>query len=194
MKCRHENIDHPNRGYSLIEMLIVTAVIIILATMPIALVRRSREKVWEAQAVRALGMMSLAYDNYWAQAGHKYPNFRSDHALQTDIDYVSAESIWDDLVRRSLVPRQYSCYPHKRRDLLARGYVMSIYPADYGGIPGGGARNTYAIGMIPYQGSIAKRPLVIIQGQRFYSSFPTAVPHKMGFLGPYSTTIYTLPD
>lgn len=184
----------PASGYSLIEMLIVTGIILIIATVPVALLRRSREKVHEAEAIRALGIMALAYENYWAQCGHKYPNYRSDGILMQDVDFVSAEDIWDELLARSLVPRRYSGHPHNRRDLLARGYRLSIYPVDYGGVPGMSPRNTYAIGMIPYEGGVGYRPLVIIQGQRFFSSYPTPVPRKMGVLGPYSTTIYTLPD
>lgn len=181
-------------GYSMIEMLIVCAVIMILATVPVALLRRSREKVYEAEAVRGLAMMALAYENYYAQHGHEYPNYQSDQTLSADIRYTSAESIWDDFIRMSLLPRQYSGFPHDRRDLLARGYQLSIYPADRGALPGVGARNRYAIGMIPYPDSLAKKGLAVIVGQRFYSLYPTAIPRKLRGVGLDSTTVYTLPD
>lgn len=194
MPTRDRNTHRTDKGYSLIEMLIVCALIVILATMPIALVRRSREKIHEADALRALRMMALAYENYWAQNGHMYPNFRSDGQMADDIKYKNAEEIWDDLTGMGLVPGQYSGYPHDRRDLLARGYRLSIFPADYGAMTGGGARNTYAIGLIPYPDSVATRGLVIIRGQRFFSNYPSPVPYKMRGMGLYSIDIYSFAD
>jgi len=194
MVSRDGNRAQRDRGYSLIEMLIVTAIILILVTMPVALLRRSREKTYEAEALRALRMMALAYENYYAQQGHMYPNYRTDGAITEDTRYKNAESVWDDIVRLSLIPRQYSGYPHDRRDLLARGYRLSIFPADYGGQLGGGARNTYAMAMIPYEGSMAKRGIAVLQGRRFLSDYPTAIPRKMGQFGLVSLTVYSLGD
>jgi prepilin-type N-terminal cleavage/methylation domain-containing protein len=194
MVSRDRNRAPHDGGYSLIEMLIVTAIILILATMPVALLRRSREKTYEAEALRALRMMALAYENYYAQQGHMYPNYRTDGAITEDTRYKNAEAVWDDIVRLSLVPRQYSGYPHDRRDLLARGYRLSIFPADYGARTGGGARNTYALAMMPYQGSMAQRGIAVVQGPRFLSNYPTAIPRKMGRLGLFSLTVYTLGD
>jgi len=194
MCSRERNNSNTARGYSLVEMLIVTALIVILATIPVALLRRSREKTYEAEALKSLRMMALAYENYYAQKGHRYPNYRTDGQYAEDIEYQSAEQIWDDLVRSSLLPRQYSGFPHDRHDLLARGYVLSIYPADYGAAPGMGARNIYAMAMIPYEGSIARQAIVVVQGQRFFSMYPTAVPRKMGDLGLYSLTVYSMAD
>jgi type II secretory pathway pseudopilin PulG len=182
------------QGYSLMEMLIVTSMIMILSTIPIALLRRSREKIYEAQAVRALNVVALAYENYYAQAGLEYPNFRSDKKIVDGIRFTSAEAIWDNLTVRSLLPREYSGYPHNQRNLLAKGYVFSIYPADLGTIPGIGYKNSYALAMVPYKGSPAKRGIATVQGQRYYSVYPTALPRKMKGMHLYSTMIYTLPD
>jgi len=182
------------QGYSLIEMLTVTALILIISTVPVALLRRSREKVHEAEALSALRMMALAYENYWAQEGHRYPNYRSDGMITKDITHTNAEAIWDDLIKLRLIPAHYSGYPHNRRDLLARGYVLSIFPADYGAVPGVGPANTYAIGMIPYKGSTAKRGLAIIQGPRFFSNYPTYLPRKLKGANLLNTEIYTLPE
>jgi type II secretory pathway pseudopilin PulG len=182
------------RGYSLIEMLVVTAMIIVLATIPVALLRRSREKVFEAEAVRALNVIALGYENYWAQNYHMYPNFRSDRLKTAENQFTSAEEIWDSLIRQNLLPRQYSGYPHNQRNLVARGYVFSIYPSNSGTITGANVRNTYAIALIPYKDSLAKEGVAVIQGQRFFSVYPTAVPRKMKGMQIYSTRIYTLPD
>jgi prepilin-type N-terminal cleavage/methylation domain-containing protein len=196
MPIRSKRTGPAEQGYSLIEMLIVSAIIIILATMPIALLRRSREKVFEAEAIRSLGVMALAYDNYYAQRGHLYPNYQSNQELAKDINYKSAEEIWDDLIAMSLLPRQYSGFPHDKRDLMARGYRLSIFPVDYGAVPGTGPRNCYALAMIPYEGSLARRGIAIIQGPRFFSTnyYPTAVPRKMGGASLFDLTIYSLHD
>ena len=194
MNSRERNTDRAARGYSLVEMLIVTAIIIILATMPIALIRRSREKTCEAEALRSLRMMSLAYENYYAQYGHRYPNYQSNGNVGGDIEYRSAEQIWDALMRYSLIPRQYSGYPHDRKDLLARGYRLSIYPADYGALPGMGVRNTYAMALIPYPESIAKKGIAVVQGQRYFIFYPSAVPRTMGDLGLYNPKVYNLAE
>jgi type II secretory pathway pseudopilin PulG len=193
---REERAVSRYSGYTMIEMLIVCGIILILATLPVALLRRSREKVWEADAVRSLGMMAVAYENYWAQNGHMYPNYRSDAALGDGIDYRSAEQIWDNLIRLSLVPRKYSGFAHDEKDLLARGYVLTIYPADYGAVAGGGPKNTYAIALLPYEGSSAKRGLAILQGRRMglQSVYPSPIPRKLGQFGIFSTSVYGLPD
>jgi len=190
----NENNRKNPRGYSLIEMLIVTAMITILATIPIALLRRSREKTYEAEALRSLRMMSLAYENYWAQYGHQYPNYLSGGLLEDSIEYTGAEDVWDGIIRRSLLPMQYSGKPHDRRDLLARGYVFTIYPADYGTIPGSGYRNSYAFAMIPYENSVAERGIAMVSGQRFFSNYPSAVPRNIDGPELYSLQIYRLGD
>jgi type II secretory pathway pseudopilin PulG len=194
METRERNRENSAGGYSLIEMLIVTALIFILATIPIALIRRSRDKTFEAEALRSLRMMALAYENYYAQNGHQYPNYRSDGTLGEFIQYKNADEIWGDLIQFSLLPRMYSGYPYNKRDLLARGYQLSIYPADLGADPGADVGNTYAIGMIPYAGSLAHRPLVVVQGMKFFTSYPTALPRRMGGTGLYSLSVYSLAD
>ena len=138
--------------------------------------------------------MSLAYENYYLQNGNKYPNYRSDKITGKDVTFMLAEQIWDALTAQGLLPKEYSGYPHDRRDLLARGYVLSIYPVDMGAVAGTGPANTYALALIPYKDSVAHKAIAVIQGQRFFSDYPTAVPRKFGALGLYSTTIYTLPD
>ncbi len=184
------------RGYSLIEMLIVTALIFILATVPIALLRRSREKTCELEALKSLRMLALAYENYWAQNGHKYPNYVQSGLVleEEDIEYSNAAEIWSALISERLLPRMYSGKPYDRRDLLARGYQLSIYPADYGDTTGSGARNTYALALMPYEGSLAKRGLAMVRGQKYFSSYPSAIPRQMHGFGLYSLNVYTVPD
>jgi len=192
MDKRHENIGNPPQGYTLVEMLIVTSIILILASVPIALLRRSKVKIYEAEAIRSLNMLALAYENYYALNDHAYPNFRSNHQTGPDIRFRDAEEIWDTLIREHLLPFQYSGYSHNRRDLLARGYILSIYPVDIG-TSNLGAANNYAFALFPYPGSVAKRGIAMIQGNRFYTVYPSALPRKTG-MGLYSIGIYRLPD
>jgi type II secretory pathway pseudopilin PulG len=194
MNSRKRNIERNNQGYSLIEILIVTALIIILATMPIALLRRSREKTYEAEALRSLRMMSLAYESYYSVNGHKYPNYRSNGVLTEDIEYKSAQEIWDTFSRMSLIPSMYAGTIYNKRDLLARGYQLSIIPVDSGASAVSGVKDTYAIALIPYEASVADRGIAVIQGRRFFSSFPSAIPRNVGDIGLYSLKVYSLAD
>lgn len=182
------------KGYSLVEMLIVVAIIIILATLPVALLRRAREKTLEAEAVTALRNLSLAYENYWAQNGHKYPNFLSSGDLTPEVDFVNAQHVWSSLIRYSLLPHKYSGVMHSKNDLLARGYYFSIYPADFATLPANGVRNLYAFGLFPYEDSLASRALVMIHGQRFFSVFPSVVPRITDGKSLTDTNIYTIAE
>jgi len=194
MRERGQNKDLNVKGYSLIEMLIVTTLILILATIPISLLRRSREKTYEAEALRALRMMALAYENYFAVNGHEYPNYVSNGQLSENIEFTEAEEIWDELIYQQLVPMRYSGFPHDRQDLLARGYVFSIFPADHGAATGEGARHTYALAMMPYEGSIAQRGLVMVQGHKFFTNYPSALPRNMLGPGLYSLRVYAMAE
>jgi prepilin-type N-terminal cleavage/methylation domain-containing protein len=181
-------------GYSLIEMLIVTALIGILATIPIALLRRSRDKTYEMEALRSLRMISLAYENYYMQNGHKYPHYQSNGAVTEENEFRTAEEIWDTFVAYSLLPHMYSGTRHDRQDLLGKGYVFTIFPSDSGVFPGDGIRNSYAFAMVPYEGSVAEKGLAMVQGRRWFSSFPTAIPRKMNEMGMYSLQVYSMND
>jgi len=195
MLKNERNRKQSQLGYSLIEMLIVTALIAILATIPIALLRRSREKTYELEALRSLRMMALAYENYYAQNGHQYPHYSSNGVTSLEIEYTSAEDVWDTMIEYSLLPQMYSGYSHNRRDLLARGYQFTIFPSDSGIFPGDGIRNSYAFAMIPYEHSVAgDRGLAMVQGSKFYSSYPSAIPRNMPGMLMYSLRIYSMAD
>ncbi|HEX9745389.1 MAG TPA: type II secretion system protein [bacterium] len=181
-------------GYSLVEMLIVCAIILTLATIPIALLKRAREKAYEVEAIASLKMVATAYEDYYATEGRHYPNFRSDSAINIDNEFVNGEHVWDTLIAYSMLPRKYSGRYHADDNLLARGYYFSIFPSDYGTLPGSRVGNTYAFGLFPVNDSVHKKGIVVAQGQRFFSNFPSAVPRKTGDLGLSNLNIYTLPD
>lgn len=194
MTDKARKLEKAQRGYSLIEMLIVTAMIVILATVPIALFRRSRDKVFELDALRALRTVAVAYENYYSTHDFQYPNYHSNGAITEYNQFRDAEAIWDMLHGEKLLPSMYSGFYHDRRDLMARGYRFSIFPSNFGSAGGADAKNTYVLGMIRYQGSLAKRDLVMIHGPRFFTTYPTAIPREMGRMSLLSTTIYALPD
>jgi len=194
MQKPKRNIEADDRGYSLIEMLIVTGIILIIATIPIALIRNSRDRIHEAEALKSLRMMSLAYENFWAQSGHKYPHYRLDGVLEDDIQYTSAENLWDDLIADKLLPGLYSGHPHNENDLLARGYRFTIFPARAGQPPGDGVQNSYAMALMPYEGSPVTRGLAMVRGNKFFTSFPSAVPRKMVSDELSGLQIYTLTE
>jgi len=194
MQRPDRNIASNSQGYSLIEMLIVCGIILILATIPIALIRNSRDRIHEAEALKSLRIMALAYENYYAQNGHAYPNYRLDGVTEDYIQYKSQEEIWDKLISEKLLPRMYSGHPIGERDLLGRGYQFTIFPARVGQPPGDGVRNAYAMAMMPYEDSPATRGLAMIQGTKFFTSFPTAVPRKMSSDELAGLDIYTFTE
>ena len=182
------------KGYSLIEMLIVTAMIVILATVPVALLRRSREKVYELDALRALRTVAVAYENYYSTHDFQYPNYQSSGAVTENNRFHDAEEIWAMLNREILLPGMYSGFYYDRKDLMARGYRFSIFPSDFGDNVEVGAKNSYAFAMIAYDGGVGWRDLVMVHGYRFFTTYPTAIPREMGGMSLVSTTIYAVPN
>jgi len=175
-------------------MLIVCGIILILATIPIALIRNSRDRIHEAEALKSLRMMALAYENYYAQNGLAYPNYRLDGVTEDYIKFGSQEEIWDKLISERLLPGMYSGHTIGERDLLARGYKFTIFPARAGQPAGDGVRNAYAMAMIPYEDSPATRGLAMVRGTKFFTSYPSALPRKMSPDGVAGLDVYTLTE
>ena len=194
MQRTDRNNDTCCRGYSLVEMLIVTGIILVLATIPIALIRGGRDKIYEADALKSLRMMSLAYENYYAQNGYEYPHYSLNHVLEDEIQFRTAEEIWDHMIAEKLLPNMYSGRPHNENDLLAKGYRFTIFPARAGQPIGDGVRNSYAFAMMPYEDSPATRGIAMVRGNKFYTSFPSAVPRKMDSDSLDGVVIYSLND
>jgi prepilin-type N-terminal cleavage/methylation domain-containing protein len=194
MRTRDLKPGRAMKGYSLVEMLIVVMIIVTLATMPIALFRRSRDKIFEAEALRALRMVAVAYENYYSQNDFQYPNYQSNGAITEYNQFHDAEAVWDELNGKKLLPGMYAFYPHDRRDLLAHGYRFSIFPSNFGSLAEAQAPNTYVFAMMRYPGSLARRDLVMVHGVKFFTMFPSAVPREMGGMSLLSTTIYAIPD
>ncbi len=167
MKCRVKNLlVSQQRGYTMLEVLVVAGIIGILSTIPIAAVHSAKVKANEVEAIAALNMMAVAYESYSAQTRpHHYPNYvRQDYLEPGLIDYQNAEDIWEDLLNRSLIPKRFSNHRFDENDLLARGFKLSILA--YSRIPSysNSPRYTYGIIMKPHQTSQQPRAIAIFQG------------------------------
>ena len=153
-------------GYNLLEVLVVCIIISIIATVPVVSLRNAKVKANEVDAISALNVMAVAYENYNNQARpHRYPNYLANGAVYTGlIDYRSAEEIWDTLISQSLLPRRYANHSHDEWNLMAKGFKLSIMP--YSRIPNyaNSPRYNYAIVMKPFPGSPQPRAIAIFQG------------------------------
>jgi len=153
-------------GYNMLEVLVVAIIISILATVPVVSLRNAKVKANEVEAIAALNMIAVAYENYNNQTRpHRYPNYLSNRAVYPGlIDYRSAEEIWDMLISQSLLPRRYVNHTHDELNLLASGFQLSIMP--YSRIPNfsNSPRYNYAIVMKPFPGSKQPRAIAIFQG------------------------------
>ncbi|MCX6646491.1 MAG: type II secretion system protein [bacterium] len=194
MTDRLRKLEKAQKGYSLIEMLIVTAMIVIMATIPVALLRKSREKVFELDALRALRTVAVAYENYYSTHDFQYPNYQSSGAVTENNQFHNPEAIWAMLNRENLLPGMYSGFYYDRKDLMARGYRFSIFPSDFGDNVEAGAKNSYAFAMIAYDGGVGQRDLVMVHGMRSFTTYPTAIPRAMGGMNLISTTIFAMPN
>ena len=157
---------YSEHGYTMLEILVVCAIVGILATMPIVALRNARVKAAEVEAIASLNMMAVAYEAYNNQSRpHRYPHYLSNHATYEDsIDYRTAEEIWVELIRRSLLPKRFSNHLHNENNLLARGFRLSIFP--YSRVPNFSncPRYTYAMAMVPHEESQQPRAIAIFQG------------------------------
>jgi prepilin-type N-terminal cleavage/methylation domain-containing protein len=154
------------RGYNLPEVLVVAAIIGVLATIPIASMRRAKEKTNEMQAIASLNVMAVAYESYNNESRpHRYPHYLQNGAIIDNlIEYRNAEGIWQDLIRKGFVPKRYSGHPHSEPDLFAPGFRLSILP--FGATPSFSAspRFNYAIALVPHEMSDQRRAIAIFQG------------------------------
>ncbi len=153
-------------GYNLPEVLVVAAIIGILATIPIASLRRAREKTNEVQAIASLNVMAVAYESYNNETRpHRYPHYLQNGVLYKDlIDYHNAEEIWRDLIRKGYVPKRYSGHPLSEPDLLAPGFRLSILPFSVTPSYSSSPRFNYAIALVPHEMSDQPRAIAIFQG------------------------------
>lgn len=185
------------RGYNLIELLAVCAIIGILATMPIASLRKAKVKANEVQAIAALNTMAVAYESFNNETRpQRYPNYLANGVLYDNtIDFTSAEDIWDDLQRRGFIPKRYSSHSHNEPNLLAPGFRFSIAP--FSVIPSYSAspRYAYIMVMVPFEGSPQPRAIAIFQGYSFGDEHVSARARKLPASGDLGgAQLYTFKD
>ena len=175
----------------------VSIMIGIMATVPIASMRNAKVKAHEIDALGSLRMMAVAYENYNNQTRpHRYPHYLQGPQLSPPwIEYQSAEEIWDDLIALSLLPRKFAGIPHEEPNLLANGYRLSIIP--FSVIPNISIspRYSYALAMIPIEGSQQPRAIAIFQGMHFGKRMVSANPRKLPGTGDFAgAKFYTWKD
>ena len=153
-------------GYNLLEILVVCIIISILATIPVASMRSAKVKANEVDAISALNVMAVAYENYNNQTRpHRYPNYLKNGALYPDeVDFRSAEDIWRNLISLGLLPTRYADHQHGENNLMAKGFRLSILPYSTTPAFSSSPRYNYAIIMKPYPGSPQPRAIAIFQG------------------------------
>jgi prepilin-type N-terminal cleavage/methylation domain-containing protein len=185
------------RGYNMIELLAVCAIIGILATMPIASMRKAKMKTNEVQAIGALNTMAVAYESYNNETRpHRYPNYLQNGALyDRTIDFTSAEDIWDDLQRRGFISKKYSGHPHNEHNLLAPGFRFSIAPFSVTPSFSASPRYSYIMVMVPFEGSPQPRAIAIFQGYSFGDEHVSARARKLPASGDLGgAQLYTFKD
>lgn len=166
-------------GHTLIEMLVVASIISILATVPVAYLREAKIRARESAALGGLNQIAAAYEMYRVVGGDRekmYPHFYSDGHTDVFIKFRNADEIWDKLVRQGLLPARYAGYRYNEPDLLAPGYILSIYPVNYG-LPNMYSISpweSYAFALIPKPGSRQTRTLALIHGEHFGRYFTNA--------------------
>jgi hypothetical protein len=154
----------------------------ILASVPVVYLREAKVRANETAALGALNQISAAYEMYRTVASSEkmYPQFFSDGHISDAVTFINSESIWKELIRQSLLPRKYASFRHDTPNLLAPGYIFSIYPVDYG-LPSQfsiSPYDSYAFALIPIEGSHQPRTLAMLHGQRFGKYFTNARAYK----------------
>lgn len=156
------------RGYNLVEMLVVSSIMVILAGVALASLREARLQAHEATAVGALNQMQNAYEQYRVTTGRRnYPQFMSNGVTNVStIPYRNAQDLFAGLVREGLLPQRYSGKPYNQPHLLAAGYQMEIFPFDRPGVDVNYAdvSQNYAIALQPVAGSKQRFTLALING------------------------------
>ncbi|MCG3152060.1 MAG: hypothetical protein GEEBNDBF_01348 [bacterium] len=169
------------RGFTLIEMLTVAAIMTILATVSLAYLREARIQANEASALGALNQLQNAYEQYWMTNGKTYPHYQNNG--QTDIQffhYRNPQALFQGLVNEGLLPQRYSGFAYNTPDLLTPGYQLVLFPFDRPGVDTANEDPSmiYAVALQPIPGSYQRNTVAIING-RAYNRDHTARYYKL---------------
>ena len=169
-------------GHTLIEILAVSAIIGILATIPISYLKEAKIRANETAALGALNQMAAAYEDYRVVGPTigMYPHFFSNGEINDFATFRNAEEIWDELIEQGLLPSKYRGFSHNEPNLLAPGYIFSIYPVNYGTFSFYSVNpwDSYVFALIPMAGTSQPRTLAVLHGEHFGKYYTNARAHK----------------
>lgn len=114
---KYGNSLHRRRisGYTLVEVLTVSAIISILAGISFALISRMRSQVIETNGIAALNMIATGYEMYYHRH-NRYPQWGPEERFET------SKSLWDHLTEEDYIPESYGEYGYN----VESGYIFGI--------------------------------------------------------------------
>jgi len=89
-----------SRGYTMLELMVVSSIISILAAMSFALLSRTRVQAIETAAMSGLNTIATAYEMYYF-FNKEYPQWGQNQR------FSSPEDLWDHLVSEDFLPHSY---------------------------------------------------------------------------------------
>jgi type II secretory pathway pseudopilin PulG len=135
----------------MVELMVVSAIISILAAMSFALLTRMRSQVIETNALSALNALATAYEMYYYH-NTSYPQWRSPSEGGGQ-RFESPKQLFDHLLEEEYLPPSFSTYRYEEETGFIYGftqdYAVEIMPFNPGD-PTTSSRNSYFIVFHPY--------------------------------------------
>lgn len=139
------------RGFTMVELMVVSAIISILAAISFALLSRMRSQVVETNALSALNALATAYEMYYFH-NTSYPQWRSP-AEGGGERFDSPKQLFDHLLEEEYLPPSYWSYKYDDETGYIYGFtqdyaveILPFGPDD----PTTSRRNSYFIVFHPY--------------------------------------------
>lgn len=133
-------------GYTMAELMVVTAIISILAAMSFGLLSRMRSQTIESSAAAALNVLATGYEMYYF-FNKSYPQWGPDERFQ------SPKELWDHLCEEDFIPASYKNITYDSTTGYIYGFaedyaveIAQYNPTD----PTASRKNSYFIIFRPY--------------------------------------------